>query len=133
MKASEAGPRAVAFAFGRGAQLDEVMALLARPEAAVLHGGRPVSGAGCGPFRAASATPDSSGRLLLQAFAGHPEGRPWLDQIRVKVQADAESALATSFRYGEIDLAWEPVAGGPVGAANLGGGWASWMAVVRPG
>lgn len=130
VRVSEVGPRAVAFAFGRGAAVDEAMALLARPEAAILHGGRAAPGAGCGPFMVTS---EGGGRIVLQAFAGHPEGRPWLAEVHVKVRADADAALPTAFRYGEVDLAWEPVPGAPAATTALGGGWASWVAIVRPG
>jgi len=131
VKASDAAGRALVLQFPKGAQLDEVMALLARPEAAILHGGRAVQGAGCGPYRASGTDPRG---ITLDAFGGHPEGRPFLDRVHVEVRAErGPRELATAFRYGEVDVAWEPVQGAPAGAVNLGGGWASWLAIVRPG
>ncbi|MCC6624045.1 MAG: hypothetical protein IT385_22500 [Deltaproteobacteria bacterium] len=130
VRVAEAGPRAVTFTFPRGLSADELMMLLARPEAAMLRGGRAASTAGCGAFRPTSVAPDASGRLALEAFAGHAEGRPWIDRIRVRVDARVE--LATAFRYGESDVAWEPVVGASPSATVLPGGWTSFLVVPRP-
>ena len=64
----------------------------------------------------------------------HANNASLRDTFRLKVQPEkARDELATAFRYRETDVAWEPVASAPAGSVNLGGGWASWFAVVRPG
>jgi hypothetical protein len=77
--------------------------LLARPEAAVLRGGAPGRGRACGPFKPQSAGP---GAVTLLAHTGHPEGRPWLDRVDVKVLADPR-AQSAAFADQDTDLSAE--------------------------
>ena len=86
----------------RGTSEAELRALLARPELAVLRGGRPGDGAGCGPFRPAGG--DAVTRRF-EAFDGNPAGRPWLDAVIARRVAD-DDAEQSAFVFGDIDLAF---------------------------
>lgn len=74
--------------------------LLARPESAVLEGGTPARGHGCGPFRPSGG---DGRRVDLLAHAGHPEGRPWLDRLELVVRPDPRDQSA-AFADLEADL-----------------------------
>lgn len=126
LQVSEArGARAVVIA-ARGAVPDEVRALLARPEAAILPRGRP--GVGAGPFRPKG--PGAAERLVLVAWEGHARGRPWLQEVRLEIVPAAREEAA--FRFGEIELAFEPLRSTPAGAWSVRGGWTSWFAILAP-
>ena len=86
----------------RGTTEATLRALLARPELAVLRGGRPGDGAGCGPFRVTAS--DAASRRL-EAFEGHPLGRPWLDTIVLKRVAAGEPEQS-AFVFGDVDFAF---------------------------
>lgn len=122
---SEAGPRMVAIAFPRGTLLDELRALLARPEVAIVKGGQP--GVGAGTFRPTTGDGD---RRTLVAWEGHAEGRPWLQEVRlVRVSRTAEEG---AFRYGDVELAFEALRMTPAGTQSARGGWSSWLLVFHP-
>lgn len=122
---SEAGPRVVAITFPRGTSLEELRALLARPEVAILKGGQP--GVGAGTFRPMGGDGD---RRTLVAWEGHAEGRPWLQEVRLKRVSRASEEGA--FRYGEVELAFEPLRMTPAGTQSARGGWSSWLVVFHP-
>ena len=134
VQVSDLGSRTVVFS-ARGGVADEVRALLARPEAAILSRGQP--GIGCGAFKPAvlatvtgkPAPPDSERRTLV-AWEGHALGRPWLQEIRLRrVSAEREEA---AFRFGEVELAFEPPRMTPAGATTVRGGWTSWLVIFHP-
>jgi len=106
----------------RGARAGVLRALLARPELAILEGGCPGLGRGCGPFR-----PDQpQGKSLdLLAYDAFSLGRPWLDRVRLVQVSDAH-AQVSGLRFGALDLAWAPsVAYRGVDTRDLG----SWRTV----
>lgn len=86
----------------RGTSEAELRALLARPEIAVLRGGRPGDGAGCGPFRP---TGGDAATRRFEAFDGTPAGRPWLDAVIARRVAD-DDAEQSAFVFGDVDLAF---------------------------
>lgn len=129
VRASEAGPRAVAFTGPRGVLLEELRALLARPEAAILKGGRPVLGGGCGAFR--PRVPFEGDRRMLDAFVGHAEGRPWLGGVRLR-RVPSAAAEEAAFRYGEVDIGFVAPTLVPAGATQRPLGWSTYFAVLRP-
>jgi len=107
---------------------DELLALLARPEAAVLRGGRPGPGRGAGPFRPASS---GAGAARLEAFDGHARGRPWLDAVVVRRVEGLEGERA-AFAFGEVDLGLvDGVRARRAGAARPAG-VATFFAVPHP-
>jgi MarR-like DNA-binding transcriptional regulator SgrR of sgrS sRNA len=60
--------------------------LLARPELSVVHSSRRRAiTTGCGPFKPQVREGAS---MLLNAFEGHPLGRPWIEQIRLRTFPD---------------------------------------------
>ncbi len=124
VQVSELGARVVVF-LARGGVVEEVKALLARPEAAILARGQP--GVGCGPFKPA---PADGERRVLVAWEGHAQGRPWLQEVRLRrVSAEREEA---AFRFGEVELAFEPPRMTPAAATTVRGGWTSWLVVFHP-
>lgn len=126
LQVSEVGPRTVVFS-ARGAHEEEVRALLARPEAAILPRGQP--GVGAGAFRPKTEGAGSDRRTLV-AWEGHARGRPWLQEVRlVRVDAAREEA---AFRFGEVELAFTPPRVMPEGATVVRGGWTSWFVVFNP-
>jgi MarR-like DNA-binding transcriptional regulator SgrR of sgrS sRNA len=74
---------------------DELRALLARPEAAILARGQP--GVGCGAFKPGAATGE---RRVLVAWEGFAGGRPWMQEVRLILVAKARAEAA--FRFGEV-------------------------------
>jgi len=127
LQVSEAGPRTVVFT-ARGALEEEVRALLARPEAAILLRGQP--GVGAGAFRLGKPESAVGERRTLVAWEGHAKGRPWLQEVRlVRVDAAREEA---AFRFGEVELAFSPPRVMPDGASTVRGGWTSWLVIFHP-
>ncbi len=124
VQVSDAGHRNVAFT-ARGAAVDEVRALLARPEVAVLSRG--LVGVGCGAFKP---TPGDGDRRTLIAWDGHAQGRPWLQEVRLRrVSAEREEA---AFRFGEVELGFEPPRVASANTGSVRGGWTSWLVVFHP-
>lgn len=122
LSVSAQGPRVVQIGMPRGASVDEVRLLLARPEAAILHQGR----VGAGPMRP---LPGEGDRRTLVAWDGYALGRPWLQEVRlVKVAAAREEA---ALRFGDVELAFEKPER-PVAATALRAGHASWLVVFHP-
>lgn len=74
------------------------LAPLASPAAAITS----PSGAGAGPFTPTVFVP--ARRAALNAFAGHLRGRPFLDELELRLQSD-RAALKAALQAGEIDLA----------------------------
>jgi ABC-type transport system substrate-binding protein len=74
------------------------LAPLASPLAAVTG----PAGQGCGPFIPTLFAPGR--QATLNAFAGHVRGRPYLDEVDVRAQADA-AALGAEWAGGRLDLA----------------------------
>jgi len=127
IQVSDLGPRVVVFT-ARGGVAEEVRALLARPEAAILARGQP--GVGCGPFKPEVVGGGEGERRVLVAWEGHALGRPWLQEVRLRrVSAEREEA---AFRFGEVELAFEPPRITPTGATTVRGGWTSWLVVFHP-
>lgn len=122
----EVDPLRLTIVAPRGAKETEVMALLARPEAAVLRGGRP--GAGCGPFRVASG--DGGGRRL-EPFEGHPEGRPWLDVVELKRVSPGEAEQA-AFSFGDVDVTFEDAPRTRRAGTARDGGLSTFFAIPHP-
>lgn len=112
----------------RGAAPAEVLALLARPEAAILEGGRPGAGRGAGPFRPAG---DGARAWRLEAFAGAARGRPWLDAVQLERVADGE-AERTAFAYGELDLSYQDSARGRRVGRLVPSGKVTYLAIPNP-
>ncbi len=83
-----------------GAPRDAVLHLLSRDEAAVLRDGRPGAGRGCGPY--APGASDARG-LTLEAFAGHPLGRPFVDRVQLRL-APRPTDEVEAFVFGDLDL-----------------------------
>ncbi|MEZ4266791.1 MAG: ABC transporter substrate-binding protein [Myxococcota bacterium] len=102
--------------------------LLARPEAAILHGGTAARGHGCGPFRPSNG---SASGVELVAHPGHPEGRPWLDRLEIAVRPDPR-AQSAAFADGEVDLTPSIASRDRRDAASLRGALATVYAVVAP-
>lgn len=94
------GPTSLAIGYPKGVSVQAVRRLLGRPEAAVLEGGAPGPGRGCGAFRV-RATSDRT--LVLEAHDGHPRGRPAADGV-VFVPFGAARDQATAFAFGEVDV-----------------------------
>ncbi|MCB9733665.1 MAG: hypothetical protein H6745_13780 [Deltaproteobacteria bacterium] len=112
----------------RGASTAEVLALLARPEAAILEGGRPGTDRGAGPFRPAG---DGARAYRLDAFAGAARGRPFLDAVQLKRVADTE-AERTAFAFGELDLSDEDSTRGRRVGRPVASGRVTWLAIPNP-
>ncbi len=74
------------------------LAPLASPLAAVTS----ATGQGCGPFVPTLRLPGR--QLTLNAFAGHVRGRPYVDELDVRVASDA-SALRAEWLGGRLDAA----------------------------
>lgn len=122
---SQDGARKVVIKAPAGSVADEVRALLARPEVAILKGGKPAIG--CGAFKPGSA---AEGRRVLVSWDGYAGGRPWIQEVRlVQVASGREEA---AFRFGEVELAFEPLRMTPSGTTRVSGGWTSWLAVLHP-
>jgi hypothetical protein len=102
--------------------------LLARPEAAVLRGGAPGRGRACGPFKPQSAGP---GAVTLLAHTGHPEGRPWLDRVDVKVLADPR-AQSAAFADQDTDLSAEAASRDRRDTQSVAAAQVTLFAVVAP-
>lgn len=123
LQVSDAGHRSVAFS-ARGAAVEEVRALLARPEVAILARG---AGVGCGAFKP---MPGEGDRRTLVAWEGHAQGRPWLQEVRLRrVSAEREEA---AFRFGEVELGFEPPRVAAANTSTVRGGWTSWLVVFHP-
>ena len=75
-----------------------LLRLLARPELAVVHVNRGRL-SGCGPFQ------PSTRRNVLQAFNGHPLGRPLLDSIHLKSLTDPKEEEIL-YRDGTLDMSF---------------------------
>jgi MarR-like DNA-binding transcriptional regulator SgrR of sgrS sRNA len=89
----------------RGLPFDELVALLALPQAAILPRGGD-GRVGVGPFRLArGALPGAGtdGPLVLVAWDEAPGGRPFLDGLRF-VPAAPGPDEAEAFHYGQLDL-----------------------------
>ncbi len=124
VQVSDLGFRNVAFT-ARGANADEVRALLARPEVAILSRGQ--AGLGCGAFKP---VPGEGDRRTLVAWEGHAQGRPWLQEVRLRrVSAEREEA---AFRFGEVELGFEPPRVASATTSSVRGGWTSWLVVFHP-
>lgn len=119
---SAQGPRTVAVVMPRGASVDEVRLLLARPEAAIVRQGR----IGAGPFKV---VPGEGDKRVLVAWEGYALGRPWLQEVRLaKVTAAREEA---ALRFGDVEVGFEKPER-PVAAQSLKAGHASWLIVFHP-
>jgi hypothetical protein len=108
----------------RGTHPDELRLLLARPEVAILKGGSPSSAGG--PFRILKG--DDEVRALV-AWEGHPEGRPFLQEIRLLHLSSERERIA--FAEGRVGLSFEPVEAftPPI---TLRGGPTSWFVLFHP-
>jgi MarR-like DNA-binding transcriptional regulator SgrR of sgrS sRNA len=87
----------------RGAKRQAVERLLARAEVAVLRGGQPGPGRGCGPYRPERVDGE---QMLLRAFEGHPVGRPRLDALVLRRLARADEQVQ-QFTFRALDLCFE--------------------------
>jgi hypothetical protein len=124
LQVNATGPRAVAIAMPRGASVDEVRLLLARPELAITRMGQPRVGAGA--FRPTGTEGD---RRVLVAWDGYAAGRPWLQEVRlIRVSAEREES---AFRFGDIELSFE-VPQGATPSTVIRGGASSWLVVFHP-
>jgi MarR-like DNA-binding transcriptional regulator SgrR of sgrS sRNA len=75
--------------------------LLARPELSVVHTSRRRAiTTGCGPFKPEVREGTS---ILLKAFKGHPLGRPWLEQIRLRTFSDPLKEVKL-FTHQKLDM-----------------------------
>jgi MarR-like DNA-binding transcriptional regulator SgrR of sgrS sRNA len=119
---SAQGPRTVVLTLPRGASVDEVRLLLARPEAAILRQGR----VGCGPFKVTAGEGDAR---VLVAWDGYALGRPWLQEVRLtRVSAAREEA---ALRFGDVEVGFARPER-PVAAQAMRAGHASWLIVFHP-
>ena len=87
----------------RGVKARAVRRLLARPELAVLPGGRPGAG-GCGAFRVSRREADG---LWLEPADGTPRGLPWLSGVQVVALPRATDA-AQALVFDDVDVAGRP-------------------------
>ncbi len=124
----EASKRRIMVRGPAGVEADELRALLARAEAAIIQKGMPGKGRACGAFKA-----DAQGgsRRVLKAFNGHPEGRPWVGKVEL-VQKTKTDDARDMFVFGDADLTAVDHAstrrvGQPVSAA-----FSSYVAVTHP-
>lgn len=102
--------------------------LLARPESAVLQGGTPARGHGCGPFRPSGG---DGVRVDLLAHPGHPEGRPWLDRLEITARPEPRDQSA-AFADQEADLSPYVASRDSRATPSLVGALVTAFAVVAP-
>lgn len=105
--------------------------LLARPEAVVMRGGEPGADRHCGAFEVDER---SGGKLKLEAFEGHAQGRPWLDRVIVETlgRKATEAEEAQRFRFGGLDLTRVPSPRYKKAKRLDAGGWATVLAIPHP-